>query len=334
MEKIIIYGAGNTGKGAFYSLRNKYECFCFVDSDENKWGKYIEGIEIYSPSILAEVQNIKVIIASIFWKEIYNSINKYETLDIAVYSTNLNFTLPISITDQLNTRTIDLGQLFFQHGDIKCKEMTFMLGGSGILDYAFIKLLAEKYNCKTYLEIGTYIGESINVLTDCCEKLYSITAGSDNPYSMKFWCMNNNIPDYSDKLAYDKKIKHYYSDSKLFDFSKIEDSIDLFFIDGDHSYNGVYADTKNIFNIVNEKSIIVWHDFRSNYYQYNCDVVRAVKDALGKKFENVYVTNRNMCGVYLPKEYSKDVVCKELKYEENLKLFTADVLLNNYKFIE
>lgn len=328
MEKIIIYGAGNTGKGAFYSLKNKYECFCFVDSDENKWGKYIEGIEIKSPSVLTQVNKMKVIIASIYWREIYEKVKEINDLDIAIYSPEVRFQLVDSTKKELDSRTIDIGELF-EHKEITCKEMTFMLGGSGILDYSFLKVIAEKYNCKTYLEIGTYIGESINVLSDCCEKLYSITAEKESSYSMKYWCMNKNIPDYSERLAKSSKIKHFYCDSKKFDYSQIDDKIDLFFVDGDHSYNGVYTDTMRIFKIKHEKSIIIWHDFRGGDYAYNYDVVKAVKDALGEKFSNVYVTNKNMCGIYLPDEYINEYKLCELKYEEDADLFTADVILQN-----
>lgn len=44
MEKTVIYGAGNTGKSAYYYFKNIAECLFFVDSDEKKWGGgVIEG---------------------------------------------------------------------------------------------------------------------------------------------------------------------------------------------------------------------------------------------------------------------------------------------------
>lgn len=77
------------------------------------------------------------------------------------------------------------------------------------------------------MEIGTYVGESINILTDCCEKLYSVTAPVDGPFSMRTWCRNNKLPDYSERLTYNEKIIHYFCDSKQFDFSKHGDMVDL-----------------------------------------------------------------------------------------------------------
>ena len=230
---------------------------------------------------------------------------------------------------ELNRRTIDLGLFLKDYKEIKCKELTFMTGGSQVLDYAFLKALVEKYNIKNYLEIGTYIGESINILTDICEKLYSVTAPLESIYSMRTFCKELNLPNYSERLTTNSKIMHYFTDSKIFDFSQIEEEIDLYFIDGDHSYNGVYCDTKNIFNTKKEDAIVVWHDFRGVGFRYRGETIAAVRAALGDKFKNVYVTNCNLCGIYLPEKYVKDFQMNELKYEDNAKLYTYDVTLNN-----
>lgn len=42
MEQIVIYGAGNTGKSAYFYLRNRYECLFFVDGDDEKVGGYLK----------------------------------------------------------------------------------------------------------------------------------------------------------------------------------------------------------------------------------------------------------------------------------------------------
>ncbi len=232
------------------------------------------------------------------------------------------------IEEALDRRTIDLGNFLFTQAAICCKELTFIPGGSGILDFVFLKQIAILYGCREYLEIGTYIGESINVLTECCEKLYSVTAPLGSSYSMKEWCKEAGLPDYSERLTYNKKIVHYFTDSKQFDFANHADTVDLYFIDGDHSYAGVYCDTKNIFDHKKEDAIVVWHDFK-NGNQYNVDVVKAVSDVLGNEFENVYVTDNNMCGIYIPKCRKFEFSLHRRRYEENAILYTYDVELKN-----
>lgn len=335
MEQMVIYGAGNTGKSAYFGYKNssKYKCLFFVDSDKNKWGREIDGLLIKSPDVLIGLHDVRVLVASIWWEEIIESLKEFEGLKISIYKP-LMHTYMRGIDEtaaELNGRTIDLGAFIRQNKEIVCKELTFIPGGSLILDYVFLKALAEKYESKVYLEIGTYIGESINILTDCCEKLYSITASKDKEYGMASWCKRRNLPDYSERLTYNEKIIHFYGDSKLFDYSKITDDVDLFFIDGDHSYEGVYSDTRNIFNMKKEDSIVVWHDFRTDSLQYREELVMGVKDALGDKFQNVYVTNVNLCGIYIPEKYTKDFKLSELKYNDNEVLYTYDVKLMNYQ---
>lgn len=333
MEQVIIYGAGNTGRSAYFYLKTQYqyECLFFVDSNHDKWGTMVDGLPVKEPKVLGHVGKVKVIIASVFWKEILDEIKEYDNLVIMVYSPLLREKgrLKSNIVEELNHKTIDLGAFLENNKEILCKELTFTTGGSTFLDYAFLKALCEKYHCKNYLEIGSFIGESINILTDCCEKLYSVTeeVGESDPVFK--WYKRRNLPYYGGRLMNNEKIIPFYTDSKKFDFSQVKEEIDLFFIDGDHSYEGVYADTQNIFNVRKDDAIVVWHDFRGDEFQLREEVVNAVKDALGDKFKNVYVTNSNLCGIYLPDIYIKDFVMRELKYEENAVLYTYDVLLKN-----
>lgn len=145
---------------------------------------------------------------------------------------------------------------------------------------------------------------------------------------MKYWCREAELPDYSERLTYNERIVHYFTDSKQFDFSKHADTVDLYFIDGDHSYSGVYYDTKNIFDHKKEDAIVVWHDFKKDN-KYNVNVVTAVNDILGNEFENVYVTDNNMCGIYIPKSRKFEFDLHRRRYEENAILYTYDVNLVN-----
>ena len=257
--------------------------------------------------------------------------------DIELFSIGSESVVPVKMEKELDKRTIDLGDFLQRHNtQIVCKELTFIGGGSGVLDYAFLQTIAKVFKVKEYLEVGTYIGESINILTETCEKLYSVTAATGTAISGHEWFKQHKIPDYTERLTYNKKITHYFCDSKLFDFSKHADTVDLYFIDGDHSYNGVYCDTKNIFNNKREDAIVVWHDFKKAGNEYKAEVVKAVADVLNDEFENVYVTNNNACGIYIPKSRKNefDFVIRERKYEENASLYTYDVVLRNIHIVE
>lgn len=326
MEKAIIFGAGITGKEAYQALKSRYDILFFVDNDVSKHGMRMDDDRIVkSPAVLEDFRRIKLIIASVFWKEILMQLEEYELSDILVYSMELT-PASLSTKKELDLRTIDLGVFFSSCNNLECKELTFIPGGSGVLDYMFIREIAKLINCKVYLEIGTYIGESINILTDICEKLYSITAEPGSKYSAKNFCLALNMPDYSDRLAGNKKVEHFYCDSKVFDFSRIRDKIDLYFIDGDHSYAGVYSDTKKVFESRVKDSVVIWHDVKSAK-GYTQQVVQAIKDALGDEFENVHVTNNNLCGIYLPERLRGRFALFGGGYSKDLPLYVYDTKL-------
>lgn len=57
------------------------------------------------------------------------------------------------------------------------------------------------------------------------------------------------------------KITCLFGDSATFDFSPFEKQVDLFFIDGAHSYEYVRSDTLNALKCCHSGSVIAWHDF-------------------------------------------------------------------------
>jgi hypothetical protein len=57
------------------------------------------------------------------------------------------------------------------------------------------------------------------------------------------------------------KVHCLFGDSANFDFSGFEGAVDLFFIDGAHSYDYVRSDTFNALKCCHPGSVIAWHDF-------------------------------------------------------------------------
>lgn len=334
MERVIIYGAGKMGERVYECLKDIYKVMFFIDKDINKQKRGAKGLEVFPPCKIKEYRNIKIIIASVYYKEMLKDISAYMPNNISVWS-EAEIRIPnLEIQEQLNKRTIDLNAFFMQQDSIELNALTFMPGSSSALDYALIKMIAKVFERKVYLEIGTYIGESINSVIDLCEKCYSVTVSPYSvPYGMASWCRELNLPHYSGRLIDEKRCTTYYADSKNFDFSEIGNSVDLFFIDGDHSYEGVYHDSKNIFSVMKEDAIVIWHDVRKRSLEYNGEVVCAIRDALQEKFDHVFVCNNNLCGIYLPEKYQEKFSRIELKYEEDAPLYTYDVKIEKIRIV-
>lgn len=64
-----------------------------------------------------------------------------------------------------------------------------------------------------------------------------------------------------DRTDVARKIVPLHGDSARFDFSPYHGAIDLFFVDGAHSYEYVASDTRNAFECIRPGGVIAWHDF-------------------------------------------------------------------------
>ena len=197
----------------------------------------------------------------------------------------------------------------------------FVHGGSTVLDYALLYILAKKYRLKKYMEIGTYIGGSINIMADICDVCYSVTAPPDAPFSADSMCKKLNMPNFTDRLTRADNIIQFHANSYDFNFNQIEKDIDIYFIDAEHSYNAVYTDTANVFAHKKQDAFVVWHDIKGDIDRQR-GLTLAVKDAIGNEFDNFYCVDNNLCGVYIPPKYQSDFPLHEWKYSKDDILYT------------
>lgn len=61
MRKGVIWGAGGTGRHVYEMCEGSVDILFFVDSDESKWGLFVEGKEIKSPDALRGGVEIDVV---------------------------------------------------------------------------------------------------------------------------------------------------------------------------------------------------------------------------------------------------------------------------------
>jgi predicted O-methyltransferase YrrM len=129
-----------------------------------------------------------------------------------------------------------------------------------------VKLYQLAKNKSIILEIGSYTGASgicfgealINRNTS--SKIICIDTWQNNAMTegtrdtFKAFC--DNTQEYSEIIT---KIRGFSSEV-VEDVSAICSKIDLLFIDGDHSYDGVKADWENYKRFLRRGSIVVFHD--------------------------------------------------------------------------
>lgn len=62
-DKIVIYGAGDVGKLAYFYYSGRCEILCFIDGNSLLWGKRQFDIPIYEPDCLSSLGDVKIVLA-------------------------------------------------------------------------------------------------------------------------------------------------------------------------------------------------------------------------------------------------------------------------------
>jgi predicted O-methyltransferase YrrM len=132
----------------------------------------------------------------------------------------------------------------------------------------YIKDYIMKEKCNTYLEIGTHYGHSIsNMLQSKYKSKYMgidiFERWGDSKITNMEQLTNDNVKKFNINNYECKLVKANSQTKSTIDLVKeyFPEGIDLLFIDGDHSYNGIINDFNNYFPLVNTGGYIVFDDY-------------------------------------------------------------------------
>jgi len=118
------------------------------------------------------------------------------------------------------------------------------------------------------IELGTSNGHSTHILSYLFNKVHTIN-NNESIYAKQFNKNLNNI---------------IYYNFNLYESKWLVEKGDVFFIDADHSYEGVYFDIKNSLRLksnILEKKILIFDDYGISKYEYT--VKRAVNEFINNK---------------------------------------------------
>lgn len=129
--------------------------------------------------------------------------------------------------------------------------------------YEFLRDLIVKEGFTSIGEIGVRDGETMKFLLTSCPITHYLGVDIDIH------------DDIRTQFQDDPKVRLIECNSDTAHLEVRDSSLDLVFIDGDHSYDAVMEDIENWIDKVREGGIICGHDFGNPYHP---DVERAVRD--------------------------------------------------------
>ena len=174
------------------------------------------------------------------------------------------------------------------------------------------------HNDITYLEIGAFAGGSASLVSTNpnVKKVYSVDLGSP---------INKEIPIRNVNKFKNENCTYDYFEGSSFDekvislVEKTVKSVDILFIDGDHSHLGVLNDFKNFSNLVKPGGYIVFDDYMDDIYSPK--VKGAVDYIVSELLNDEYVvygslTYPEITKTNIEKPSSNEFIIRK-KYEKN-----------------
>jgi len=158
-------------------------------------------------------------------------------------------------------------------GNLKTGGAFFGVRASFLADIVNHCLITQIIKPKVIFEIGTNKGYSafhfaLNTPDDAIVYTLDLPKDGASPRYETTALDDVNVREYMEYDDYSfkgsevsSKVCCLYGDSATFDFLPFYGTVDLFFIDGAHSYEYVRNDTVNALKCAHPGSVLVWHDF-------------------------------------------------------------------------
>jgi Methyltransferase domain len=150
-------------------------------------------------------------------------------------------------------------------------EEWFRLTPSYGIDLIALCLIAKLTRPNVIFEIGTLRGSSALhfAMSSPSAKIYTLDLPSSVRPSLRTTIMDDtHVGHHEGVKSYyfsgreeQERIHALFGDSSTFDFSRFVGQVDLFFVDGAHSYEYVRNDTEKALQCVRPGGVIAWHDY-------------------------------------------------------------------------
>jgi hypothetical protein len=187
--------------------------------------------------------------------------------------------------------TVDPEQLFpgLFHQNVSVLDLGSRPSGTTFLETYIMVSLIKLLCARMIFEFGTSEGRTtlqfaLNSPEDA--KIFTLDLpGDDFPTRFGRACPNEasfrqlTVGGLFKEYAECGKIKQLLADSVTVDIEPFRAKMDFIFIDGDHAWSYVKADSENAFSMLSSRGVIVWHDYGSRWP----DVARYLRDLSSQK---------------------------------------------------
>lgn len=174
-----------------------------------------------------------------------------------------------------------------------------------------MKAYCDKVSNPRILEIGVFRGEFLNFMAKQCnhqsidavDLFDGVTCSGDvNGNDVVYYDVGKSYFELLDKYVHRPNIRIIKANSVEFLKSRSDNSYDIIYIDGDHSYEGVKKDIVEAFRKVKNGGYIMGHDYEMNMKKaktaYNFGVKQAVDEFCAEYGQTIAAKAMDGCVSY------------------------------------
>jgi predicted O-methyltransferase YrrM len=126
------------------------------------------------------------------------------------------------------------------------------------VDLLYVSAIARAIGAKRMFEFGTYMGRTTwhlaRTAPDAQVWTLNLPPEADPRIAPVLGTYYRGQPE-------EARIHELWTDSQTFDPGELAGTMDLVFVDADHSYPAVVADTERALQLVRPGGIVIWHDY-------------------------------------------------------------------------
>lgn len=196
---------------------------------------------------------------------------------------------------------VDLLDLF-PNFEETISNYSYLDGTSKVIDIALIKSIIKSKKDVSYIEFGSWRGESLVNIHNDAKETFSMTLSKKQMKEFGFPDSAIKSSDFfTEKLT---NITEIRENTQTYDYTELKGKFDVIFVDADHEYPGVKIDTANAYSLLrDDNSMIVWHDYGLSYENINWPVLHGILDGIPKAdHKHLYRVSNTICAIYTKQE--------------------------------
>ncbi|GAB2964101.1 hypothetical protein GCM10027048_36790 [Hymenobacter coalescens] len=184
-------------------------------------------------------------------------------------------------------------------GDV-LRPFAFGEGGSLPTDLLLLRALLRRVGPQArYFEIGTWRGESAAAVAEVAASVHTLNLSDEELRRLQLPEEYIRLHGHFSRPL--PNVTHLHGNSATFDYRGLG-PFDVVFIDGDHRYEAVRADTARVFGeLLHPQSVVVWHDAARQPGVPRWEVLSGILDGLPATAPGqLYAVENTLCALYSP----------------------------------